>query len=60
MEHDTLDAASDKAGAKLAQHGVMDALVAQVQAKGILPVNAGPHGVCCLPVTQVLEQPASR
>jgi hypothetical protein len=56
IEQDTLDATIDAAGAKLAQRGVRESLVAQFQAQGILPVNAGPHRVCCLSITQVLER----
>jgi hypothetical protein len=54
VEQDLLEAASYQPRAKLAQRRVMKTLIAQLQAQGILPVNARPHGVCRLPVTQIL------
>jgi hypothetical protein len=60
VQQHLFETALDQAGAKLAQRRVMESLVAQFQAKGILPVNPGTRRVRRLPVTQVLERTASR
>ena len=47
--------AVDQAGAELAQHGVVEAGIGQLQAQGVLPVDAAADGVGGLAIGEALD-----
>ena len=56
IQQQMLRSACDKACAELRQHAEVEARVGQLEAKGILPINPGTHGVGCLTVAELLEE----
>ena len=58
LQQESLRTAGDEAGAELAQHGEVEAGIGQLQAEGILPVDASADGVGGLAIGAVPRRTA--
>ncbi len=56
VEQKVLCPARHQAGAEIAQNTEVEPRIGQFEPKGVLPVDAGPHGIGRLPVTELLEK----
>jgi hypothetical protein len=59
VEQDVFEASLHQPRPKFTQRRVVESFIAAGKSQGVLPVNAGAHGLCRLSVAQILEQPAS-
>lgn len=56
VEQEVFRPLPNKAGPELRQGAEVETGIGQLEPKRVFPVDAGPNGVSCLPVTQVLQE----